>query len=41
MKKQESRRAIKVNKQVTSWFIADSVNILAQTLLVANTEAGL
>jgi len=41
MKQQEKRGALKVNKHVISWFVADGINLLAQSLLVVNTEAGL
>lgn len=40
-KKHENKEALKVNKHVTSWFVADCTNLWAKVYLVANTAAAL
>jgi hypothetical protein len=41
MKEQEDGGTLKVNKHVISLFVAGGINLLAQSLLVVNSEAGL
>lgn len=40
LRRSKKTGALKVNRHVISWFVADGMNLLAQSLLVVTKEAG-